>query len=340
MNTNALRTLSPSNSDSTSNLSQKCCARESPLLPAAATATTTTLVGQESHSEDSSLSDGDRTLVESLHNRYGGDSQISSTSHSPYLSSPEDEAYNKANSLKRIHDLFQMAPDHTMETTSISRSNTPQFFCAEKINAVDPMTIWPRIHTSSTNDPNEELACKPILSYKIIVDSRMKMSTFTRHVESLIGVPSNYFKLHHKYEVIDLMSSTVLFVCMGETLCVELGKVLQPDEDKVKISFMRLSELDNDTGKLPCICEWVCKASMTVGEAKKELIAKLHRIDVKYKTLNLNNCRLWLKGGRNPIEIMDDDETLGTDLRSMASAEVHKAKQNKYICLFTNWSFH
>lgn len=325
MNANVLHTLSPSNSDCTSNLSQKSCARESPLLPAtAAAAGTTTLAGQESHSEDSSLSDGDRTLVESLHNRYGGDSQISSTNHSPYLSSPEDDAYNKANSLKRIHDLFQMAPDHTMETASMSRSNTPQFFYAEKINAVDWMTISPRILSSSTNDPNEELGRKPTHSYKIIVDPRMKMSTFMRHVESLIGVPSNYFKLQHKYEVIDLMS-TVLFVCMGETLSVELGKVLQPDEDKAKISFMRLSELDNDTGKLPCICEWVCKASMTVAEAKKELIAKLHRIDVKYKTLNLNNCRLWLKGGRNPIEIMGDDETLGTDLRSMTGAEVCKA---------------
>ncbi|XP_053953132.1 ubiquitin carboxyl-terminal hydrolase 47 isoform X2 [Anastrepha ludens] len=321
MNSNAMHTINSSIGENTSNLSQKNCqssgnSRESPLLPA-----TSTLTGQESNSEDSSLSDGDRTLVESMNNRCGGDSQISSTSNSPYLSSPEDDAYNKANSLKRIHDLFQMAPDRTMENASQSRNNnTPQFFYAEKINAVDPSTISSSIHSSSANDPNEELARKPTHSYKIIVDPHMKMSTFTRHVESLIGISSNYFKLQHKYEVIDLMS-TVLFVSMGETLSIELGKKLQPDEHKAKISFMRLSELDNDTGKLPCICEWVYKASMTVGEAKKELIAKLHRIDAKYKTLLLNNCRLWLKGGRNPIKIMSDDETLGTDLRSSVAAE-------------------
>ncbi|XP_017483613.1 PREDICTED: ubiquitin carboxyl-terminal hydrolase 64E isoform X2 [Rhagoletis zephyria] len=321
MNSNVMHTINPSIGENTSTLSQKNChptgsARESPLPPV-----TCPLTGQESNSEDSSLSDGDRTLVESMHNRYGGDSQISSTSHSPYLSSPEDDAYNKANSLKRIHDLFQMAPDHTIDSSSQSRSNSaPQFFYAEKLNAVDPSTISSSIHSSSTNDPNEELARKPTHSYKIIVDPHMKMSTFTRHVESLIGVPSNYFKLQHKYEVIDLMS-TVLFVSMGETLSIELGKVLQPDEHKAKISFMRLSELDNDTGKLPCICEWVYKASMTVGEAKKELIAKLHRIDAKYKSLSLSNCRLWLKGGRNPIKIMSDDETLGTDLRSSVAAE-------------------
>ncbi|CAD7004861.1 unnamed protein product [Ceratitis capitata] len=317
--------LSPSSSDSTSNLSQKICtttssARESPLLPA--TNAATTLTGQESNSEDSSLSDGDRTLVESMNNRYGGgDSQISSTSHSPYLSSPEDDAYNKANSLKRIHDLFQMTPDHTMEGSTHSRTgSTPQFFYAEKINTVDPSTISSRIHSSSTNDPNEELARKPTHSYKVIVDPHMKMTTFTRHVESLIGVPANYFKLQHKYEVIDLRA-TVLFVSTGETLSIELGKVLQPDEDKAKISFMRLSELDNDTGKLPCICEWVFKGSMTVGEAKKELITKLHRIDDKYQTLSLSNCRLWLKGGRNPIEILGDNDTLASDLRSTAGAE-------------------
>lgn len=318
--------LSPSSSDSTSNLSQKICtttssARESPLLPA--TNAATTLTGQESNSEDSSLSDGDRTLVESMNNRYGGgDSQISSTSHSPYLSSPEDDAYNKANSLKRIHDLFQMTPDHTIEGSTHSRTgSTPQFFYAEKINTVDPSTISSRIHSSSINDPNEELARKPTHSYKVIVDPHMKMTTFTRHVESLIGVPANYFKLQHKYEVIDLRA-TVLFVSTGETLSIELGKVLQPDEDKAKISFMRLSELDNDTGKLPCICEWVFKGSMTVGEAKKELITKLHRIDDKYQTLSLSNCRLWLKGGRNPIEILGDNDTLASDLRSTAGAEV------------------
>ncbi|XP_067645326.1 ubiquitin carboxyl-terminal hydrolase 47 isoform X2 [Eurosta solidaginis] len=319
MNSNAMPSICPSNNSDNAapSLTQKNClssgsARESPLLSA------TTITGQESNSEDSSLSDGDRTLVESINNRYGGESQISSTSHSPYLSSPEDDAYNKANSLKRIHDLFQMAPDGSTDNTShLRNNNTPQFFYAEKLNAIDLTTIY----CSSPNDANEELARKPTHAYKIIVDPHMKMQTFMRHVESLICVPSNYFKLQHKYEVIDL-TSTILFVSPGETLSIELGKVLQPDEHKAKISFMRLSELDNDTGKLPCICEWVYKSSMTAGEAKKDLIAKLHRIDAqKYKTLTLNNCRIWLKGGRNPIKIMSDDETLGTDLRSSVSAE-------------------
>lgn len=119
------------------------------------------------------------------------------------------------------------------------------------------------------------------------------------------------------------MSQTLVYFSEGETLTVELGKELQPDEHKAKIFFMRLSELNNETGRLPCICEWIFTHSTTVAAAKASLVSKLHRIDnIKYKSLNIENCRLWLKGGRRLIKILSDDETLGSDIRSTAAMEV------------------
>lgn len=288
----------------------------------ASTAATTATVSHESNSEDSSLSDGDRTLVENIQHRGDGDSQISSTSHSPQLSSPEEE--NRQDSINRIN-AFYNGYSHGEPELSPIVPLAPQFFHAIKLEGVDPSATASSRHHYLEPDSSEEAAKKPVVSYKILVDSHMKLSTFKTHVARLIQVPENYFQLNRKHDksLKSLMSQTLVYFSEGETLLVELGKELQPDEHKAKIFFMRLSELNNESGRLPCVCEWIYTDAMTVAAAKASLVAKLQRIDaVKYKSLNTQNCRLWLKGGRSPIKIFTDEETLGCDIRSSAAMEV------------------
>ena len=278
-------------------------------------------VGHESNSEDSSLSDGDRTLVENIKHRGDGDSQISSTSHSPQLSSPEEE--NRQESINRIN-AFYNGYSHGEPDLSPVVPQTAQFFHAIKLEGVDiSSTIVSRHYVDP--DSIDEAPRKPSTSYKILVDSHMKLSMLKTHVQRLIQVPENYFQLSRKHDksLKNVMSQTLVYFSEGETLTVELGKELQPDEHKAKIYFMRLSELNNETGRLPCICEWIFTHSTTVAAAKASLVSKLHRIDnIKYKSLNIENCRLWLKGGRRLIKILSDDETLGSDIRSTAAMEV------------------
>ncbi|XP_037900958.1 ubiquitin carboxyl-terminal hydrolase 47 isoform X2 [Glossina fuscipes] len=279
-------------------------------------------VGHESNSEDSSLSDGDRTLVENLQNRGGGDSQISSTSHSPQLSSPEDE--NRQDSINRVNAFYSACYELSQSEPVVDPQAT-QFFHAIKLDVMDTATLLSNRHHNpySDLDSGEDVARKPMRSYKILVDSHMKLSVLKRHIERLINVPQKYFQIHHKHDKKLLsMSQSLVYFSEGEVLSVELGKELLPEEHRAKIYFMRLSEFNNDTARVAFICEWIYTDATPVIVAKKALIAKLQRIDgVKYKTLTLDNCRLWLKGGRSPIRIYADNETMGSDVLSSASME-------------------
>lgn len=288
----------------------------------------------ECNSEDSSLSDGDRTLVENFDRRLGaslggGDSQISSTSHSPQLSSPEDE--NKQEALNRIKALYKGYSHGDCDSTSDVLYETPRFFHAIKLDVVDTVTVSTKHQYSDTMDGADEIARKPVVAYKILVDSHMKLSKFKQHIAHLIKIPENYFEITRKHDkcLKSQMNQSLFYFGGGETLSVELGKELQADEHRAKIFFMRLSDMNNDTGRLPCVCEWIYTDSMTVPTAKLDLVAKLKRIDaVKYKTLSVDNCRLWLKGGRSPIKIFSHEDVLGSELRS-SSTTVEVRRINK-----------
>ncbi|XP_034133114.1 ubiquitin carboxyl-terminal hydrolase 47 isoform X1 [Drosophila guanche] len=276
--------------------------------------------GQESNSEDSSLSDGDRTLVESdnIQNRGGGDSQVSSTSHSPQLSSPEDEAASH-DAMMRVHAYCNgsYAAADAVEPIMLPTSTT-HFFHACKVECVD---LTSSSNSGHQSDDEAQLR-KPTRAYKLLVGKHMRMHAFKQHIEQLIQVPSAYFKLQRKYENNDTNSqSTVVLLNEGETLTVELGKTLQSDEYKAKIQFLRLADVDNETSRLPCACEWVFNGSTTVEQAKHELVEKLHRMDAKYSTLTVDNCRIWLKGGRSSIKILANDEPMFSDISSTVTTE-------------------
>lgn len=309
------RVIQPSHNNTGSNLTNGFNVNVS------STPAPTSTVGHESNSEDSSLSDGDRTLVESVQNRIDGGSQLSSTSHSPQLSSPDDEI--RQDSINRINAFYHGYSHDEVAEQSVILPKPPQFFHAIKLEVMDSTTITSR-HNYIEPDSLEDVARKPVVTYKILVDSHMKLSTFKQHVQHLIQVPDNHFELSRKHDknLKSMMSQTLAYFSEGESLSVELGKELQPEEHRAKIFFMRLSELNNETGRLPCVCEWIYTDTLTVPEAKANLIAKLQRIDpAKYQTLTMDNCRLWLKGGRSPIKIFSDDETLGTDIRTTSSME-------------------
>ncbi|EDW73006.2 uncharacterized protein Dwil_GK17305 [Drosophila willistoni] len=285
--------------------------------------------GHESNSEDSSLSDGDRTLVEteSLQHRGGGDSQVSSTSHSPQLSSPEDEAASH-DAMMRVHAYCNgngsySAADAMDSSNGSGAGVTNHFFHASKIDCVDIVAGTTSSASSGHLSDDEANLRKPTCAYKLLVGTQMRMGAFKRHIEQLIRVPNAYFKLQRKNEnnIPNNQNNLLISLNEGETLTVELGKTLQPDEYKAKIHFLRLCDLDNETARLPCVCEWVYNTNTTVEQAKQELVAKLQRIDSKYSSLTVENCRIWLKGGRSLIKIMSNDETLYCDMRSTTSTE-------------------
>lgn len=139
----------------------------------------------ESNSEDSSLSDGDRTLV-------GDVSPMLSTSNSPVcsdqqLSSPEDHSK---------HNGYYNGDDDT-DMLDIGQQ---YYFKADYIETLNTME-----------------SDEPIRRLNVLVHNKMKISELKRNIEPLIKVPMEYFKIFQmgksnmEIEVTNLSDDLTLF---------------------------------------------------------------------------------------------------------------------------------
>lgn len=193
----------------------------------------------ESNSEDNSLSDGDRTLVDSTGGPDVGD--LSSTNNSPacsdtQLSSPEYHT-------RRITDFDQEEDAETIHVTaSISKARKYYFkatYFTEPLvpgsasgsgasSSVVLSSTAPSLMVSSTtsedsnssattngttNGGGGNVLTKPQRMLKVLVDHGMNMGTLKRNLETFVRVPKEYFKIFR-------MSGTT------ETECTRLTETL------------------------------------------------------------------------------------------------------------------
>lgn len=133
----------------------------------------------ESNSEDSSLSDGDRTLVDSAPDI----ADLSSTNNSPacsdtQLSSPEYHT-------RRITDFDC---DDDTDTQNMYKSRKYYF----KASIFDDAAV--ASSNSMTNSTGEECN-KPQKILKVLVDGGMILGTLKQKLEPFVKVPKEYFKI-------------------------------------------------------------------------------------------------------------------------------------------------
>lgn len=164
--------------------------RVSPLPPLEAT---------ECNSEDSSLSDSDRTLVDVAQDDL---SHISSTSHSPacsdpgHLSSPDDSHRGA---------ISDCDPDNDVEMASVPSPCPPakqRFYYFRATPFVEP-------GVSTDDEPQQML--------KVLVDRSMSIGTLKRHLEPVIRVSHQYFKIFYASKACANTKSTEL-TRLSETL--------------------------------------------------------------------------------------------------------------------------
>ncbi|KAL5292060.1 USP47 family protein [Megaselia abdita] len=253
---------------------------------------TPVLAAENSNSEDSSLSDGDRTLV--------GVSG-SSSSHSPQVLTPEDES---------VHPCAQIDDEYFAKCKSLELNDDCDYNCHSSL-VHNPTSL-----TSSTDNDDSSALAGASKTFKIFLDRNTPIGTLKRFLAPIIQIPTDYFKIIRRSASSirsEELSSTekISYFSEGEELKIDLGKILKKDEMQAKIFYMKLSDLNNESGKLVSICNCVINSSMTALDAKKQLVVKLHQLDgEKYKNLTVKNCRLWEKGIRNLVKIMTDDQTL------------------------------
>ncbi|XP_048515224.1 ubiquitin carboxyl-terminal hydrolase 47 isoform X2 [Athalia rosae] len=255
---------------------------------------------EQSNSEDSSLSDSERTLM-------GDTPDYGNCVQSPSSNTEKVNAYQPYN------------PNH-IENWDVEDESEYYF------KAV----------------PHSEDSVKLL---RVLVDKRMQLSTLKKDLEPLVGVPVEYFKVfRHSSDSGETECSrlTEQLSCYqdGERLRLQLGRALRSGEFKVKLFQL----LIHSTEPFKFLCDWIVSKEMTVGQAKKEILAEIKRkydIDIPYE-----KCRLRRKNYKAASKVFLDEEKF-EELRLHTQCEIiiqelpdkETVKDSNQLCLFVRkWS--
>jgi ubiquitin carboxyl-terminal hydrolase 47 len=246
----------------------------------------------QSASEDSSLTDSDRTLV--------GDvpddclPQVSSSSSSPpgsdqhSVSSPEEGNTNTYHSFTK--EQTENWDDDENDSASATTRTTNFYFKAAPY----------------TDNDNQRML-------KVLVDKRVFIGQLKKYLEPYVGVPVEYFKICR------LTSGQLEFDCTrlteslgsyrdDEKLTIRLGRALKRGEQRGKVYQL----LPNTSEPTKFLCDWILGKGMTVGEVKKDLLEEIKRrysIDIPFE-----RCRLRKKNWKNPAKVYLDDQQFDLDI--------------------------
>ena len=250
----------------------------------------------ECNSEDSSLSDSDRTLVD--------DSNFTAASSS--ISSPPP-------GILRYSNFDQNGND---ESEFFFKAVMPNQFVNGGPGSVDSGNENDE-ETTDTSDSQKIL--------KVLADRRMSVNKLKLKLQPYVKIPMEYFKIFHvlaaqtENECLQLASSLNSTFKDEERLVIELGRALRKGEFKVKLYYLNVAEV-TDLEKLPFVCDYILRDSAEVGQTKREIIAHIRSLDEKYANLTFERTRLRKKSWKSPAQIYIDDQKFGDDYIIKTSA--------------------
>lgn len=250
----------------------------------------------ECNSEDSSLSDSDRTLVDDS-NFTASTSGIPSpprgilrNSTFDYNGNDDSEYFFKAT----LPNQFEKAASSSVDSGNENDDDT-------------------------TDSPENQKILK------VLADRRMSVNKLKMKLQPYVKIPCEYFKIFHvlaaqsENECTQLSASLSTAFKDEERLVIELGRALRKGEFKVKLYYLNLTEM-TDIQELPFVCDYILQDSAEVGQTKREIIAHMRGLDEKYANITFERTRLRKKSWKSPAQIYMDDQKFGDDYIIKVSA--------------------
>ncbi|CRK93812.1 CLUMA_CG007339, isoform A [Clunio marinus] len=258
----------------------------------------------ECNSEDSSLSDSDRTLID--------DSNFTATTNVVIPKPPRGGILRNS----------------TFDKNGNDDESTEHFFKAILPNHFDRATSG-SVDSGNENDEDTTDSSESQKILKVFADRRMNVNTLKMKLQRYIKIPMEYFKIFHvltaqsESECTQLTSSLNSTFKDEECLAIELGRALRTGEFKVKLYYLNVAEL-TDIEKLPFVCDYILRESSEVGQTKREIIAHLRGLDEKYANLTYERANLRKKSWKSPGQIYLDDQKFGDDyiIKSTANPDI------------------
>ncbi|XP_046390872.1 ubiquitin carboxyl-terminal hydrolase 47-like isoform X2 [Ischnura elegans] len=282
----------------------------------------------QSASEDSSLTDSERTLVgdhqeEAL-------AQVSSSSNSPQgsdheqgISSPEEgsgglslpsaRVGGRDSSSKRViryKDLDGEDGCHAEENWDTDATTGPS-------SKVENSPISCKFYFKATHLPDNGSNRKML---QVQVDKRMLLNTLKLELEPYVGVPVDCFKLsrvmgHQDFEC-NRVGGLLNIFQDGDQILIKLGRVLRKGDLLGKVFMFKINE--NEHNKL--LFEFVLSRGQTVLQAKREILAELKKkLSIE---IPLNRCRLRKKSWKCPGKVYLDNQKFDDDLNFLQHWEM------------------
>lgn len=269
--------------------------------------------GDQSNSEDSSLSDSDRTLVGDATGEYGIDYVLSKSSESPtdqHMASPSDQPEDPQFELSCEH-LHPLGSSHYDITAGQPATEDMNWDDDETQQEVDKCShyffkVSNMILLNNGGESEGSVRC-----CRILADKRMTLQYFKKQLEAILRVPMDYFKLHRQYmngAEWSCLSDTLRSARDGEKVIVKLGRVLQKGEYSFKIYHLKpdCKEITN------YLFDHIIARGQTVAAVKKEILLQAKKqfmLDIPF-----NKCRLREKNWKRPKVIYLNDQVFGDDI--------------------------
>lgn len=190
---------------------------------------------------------------------------------------------------------------------------------------------------SSDSDPRR--CCK------VLVDKRMTLGKLKKHLEPILGVPVEYFKVYRQYSTNEVewsnLTDTFRSRKDGDKLIIKLGRILRKDEFLGKV--YQLQPDNNEHIKF--LFEWIVGKGQLVSQVKRDILTqvkKQHMLDIPY-----SKCRLRKKSWKDPGKIYLDDQRFVDDVSISKDFEIflqelpegEKATCSRQLVLFVRrWS--
>ncbi|XP_050073446.1 ubiquitin carboxyl-terminal hydrolase 47 [Anopheles maculipalpis] len=323
--------------DTLENLSIPRLSKETLAAIAGADHQITTTGTGDSNSEDSSLSDNDRTLVEDdfvhiklngdLHLTNGGNGALSNGVKSATTpttnggfnddddNDEDDEDAKLAEMLQECRAqeyYFKVTPlDTTGGSSSNGSSNTTNG------NSADDSS------TRSHSTDSQKLI-------QVLIDKRSCNAYLKYRLQSYLQISMDYFKVFSSDVLCPTNDSANLLKELDykddDRLALELGRVLRKGEYKMNVSYVNVNDMTEEMDNTTFLCSTIVKNGDLIGQIKKDILASLPttlgEAAKKYAHLHSNNCRLRRKGIKYLSTVYKDDDRIGKDITMLSSVDV------------------
>ncbi|XP_026465548.1 ubiquitin carboxyl-terminal hydrolase 47-like isoform X2 [Ctenocephalides felis] len=272
----------------------------------------TPLLGEWENSEDSSLSDSDRTLIGEPPVEMEGIQQL-------------DE-----DNLKQINDnlstKYYYASEQQLNTPNEAlqgdEATTQQNVQTTDLDEMDPSPMYFFRVTKFYLDPtfaHNNVNNKPSNNLRVLADKRMTVGALKHFLSAEIRVPIDYFKLFRIYPArqeteCSRYEDNITTFRDEEYLSIKLGRTLRPGEYRGKIYL--LQEKDSSE-PFKVLCEWILSHEYTVAQFKAELFQRHPELEPPY-----DRWRVRKKNWKNPAKIYLDSMNFMDDISLYSNWEI------------------